>query len=57
MMISYLYQLEFDTPIHFGTVEAGGGLESITYTYESERWFSSLCCELGENGDNDGICD
>ena len=57
MMISYLYQLEFDTPIHFGTVEAGGGLESITYTYESDRLFSSLCCELGENGDNDGIFD
>ena len=57
MMISYLYQLEFDTPIHFGTVEAGGGLESITYTYESDRLFSSLCCELGENGDNDGISD
>ena len=48
MMISYLYQLEFDTPIHFGTVEAGGGLESITYTYESDRLFSSLSCELGE---------
>ena len=57
MMISYLYQLEFDTPIHFGTVEAGGGLESITYTYESDRLFSSLCCELGENGDNDEISD
>ena len=57
MMISYLYQLEFDTPIHFGTVEAGGGLESITYTYESDRLFSSLCCELGENGDNDKISD
>ena len=57
MMMSYLYQLEFDTPIHFGTVEAGGGLESITYTYESDRLFSSLCCELGENGDNDKISD
>lgn len=57
MMVSYLYQLKFDTPVHFGTIEAGGGLESAVYTYESDRLFSSLCCELAENGDSNKILD
>lgn len=55
MMISYLYQLKFDTPVHFGMVEAGGGLESIAYTYGSDRLFSSLCCELAEGGEDKDI--
>lgn len=51
----FLYQLVFDTPIHFGSTEEGGKLEQSDMTYRSDTLFSALCCELAAMNDENGI--
>ena len=51
----FLYQLVFDTPVHFGSTEEGGKLEQSDMTYRSDTLFSALCCELAAMNDENGI--
>ena len=51
----FLYQLQFDTPIHFGNAEEGGKLEQSGMTYRADTLFSALCYELAAATDNIGI--
>lgn len=44
-----IYKLKFLTPVHFGAAELGGKLESISFSYGSDKLFGALCCELSEN--------
>ena len=48
-MITCVYKLKFDTPVHFGAAELGGKLEAINFTYSSDALFSALCCELANS--------
>ena len=50
MMHYYIYRLQFDTPVHFGSAEQGGKLEQIGDTLPSDTLFSALCCELAQHG-------
>ncbi len=50
MMKYYIYQLQFDSPVHFGQTELGGGLEQITLDYPSDTLFSAVCCEIARQG-------
>ena len=45
-MITLVYKLKFDTPVHFGAVELGGKLEAVNFCYSSDTLYSALCCEL-----------
>ena len=45
-MSYFLYQLQFDAPVHFGAAEQGGGLEQTGWEYPADTLFSALCCEL-----------
>ncbi len=54
-MAYYLYQLTFDTPVHFGDASFGGSLERSSWEYTSDRLFSSLCCEMASQGEMDLI--
>lgn len=51
-MSYFLYQLQFDTPVHFGTAEEGGKLEQAGLTCHADTLFSALCSELAEQGEN-----
>lgn len=53
----YLYQLAFDGPIHFGDSSQGGGLERTSWEYPADRLFSSLCCELAQQGYQDRLAE
>lgn len=44
-----IYKLKFLTPVHFGAAELGGKLESVSFSYGSDKLFGALCCELSEN--------
>ncbi|WP_346681194.1 type III-A CRISPR-associated RAMP protein Csm4 [Megasphaera stantonii] len=50
-MSYYIYQLKFDSPVHFGQAELGGNLEKIALDYPSDTLFSALCCELAQEGE------
>ena len=52
-MSYYIYQLKFDSPVHFGDTALGGGLEKIRLDYPSDTLFSALCCELAQAGEQD----
>lgn len=56
-MSYYLYQLTFDSLVHFGQAELGGHLEQITLDYPSDTLFSALCCELARQGGNEVVED
>ena len=47
----YLYQLKFDSPVHFGCAELGGKLEQMGMEYPADTLFSALCCELAQQGE------
>lgn len=51
-MFSYIYKLEFETPVHFGAAELGGKLETISFSYSSDTLFSALCYELASEQAN-----
>lgn len=53
----YLYQMAFDGPIHFGDSSQGGGLERTSWEYPADRLFSSLCCELAQQGYQDRLAE
>lgn len=48
-MIGKIYKLKFLTPVHLGAAELGGKLESVSFSYGSDKLFGALCCELSEN--------
>lgn len=50
-MIGKIYKLKFLTPVHLGAAELGGKLESVSFSYGSDKLFGALCCELSENED------
>ena len=50
-----LYVLKFDTPVHFGCAEDGGKLEQSTLTYRADSLFSAICCELANQGHDQGL--
>lgn len=50
-MSYYIFQLEFDSPVHFGASDHGGGLEQITLKYTSDTLFSAICVELAMQGE------
>lgn len=56
-MSYFLYQLQFDTPVHFGTAETGGKLEQANLAYHADTLFSALCCELAEQGAEEDLQD
>ena len=49
----YLYQLEFDAPVHFGYSNNGGGLEQISKSFTSDSLFSAICSELAQQDELD----
>lgn len=51
----YIYQLAFDSPVHFGDSAQGGGLERSSWEYTSDRLFSALCCELAQQGEQERL--
>lgn len=42
----HLYALQFDSPIHFGSVEQGAGIEHTDFSFSSDAFFSALVAEL-----------
>lgn len=56
-MSYFMYQLQFDTPIHFGTAEQGGKLEQIGFTLSSDTLFGAICCELSEQAESSVLKD
>lgn len=54
-MSYYLYQLSFDTPVHFGAAELGGTLEQIGVNFPADTLFSALCSEMATSGAEDAI--
>lgn len=49
-MSYYIYQLAFDSPVHFGSAELGGKLEKTTLSYPADTLFSAMCHELASQG-------
>lgn len=43
----YVYPLSFQTPVHFGTADNGGNLESVDMVLSSDTIFSAICHEAG----------
>jgi len=53
-MQNYLYKLEFETPVHFGSDIAGIGLENNSLNCHADTFFSALCHEvLALNGESE----
>lgn len=53
----YIYQLAFDSPVHFGDAAQGGGLERSGWEYTADRLFSGLCCELAQQGEQERLAE
>lgn len=43
----FVYPLSFETPVHFGTADNGGNLESVDMVLSSDTMFSAICHEAG----------
>lgn len=56
LMLYYIYQLQFTTPVHLGRAELGGKLEQIDFTVTADTMFNAICCELSASG-IDGLID
>lgn len=50
-MSIYIYPMQFETAVHFGTAEMGGRLEQVAGTLPSDTLFSAMCCELAQHGE------
>lgn len=49
----FYYQLNFQSPVHFGQSEAGGKLEKVGFEFGADSLFSAICAELAQEGELD----
>lgn len=54
-MSAYIYRLSFLTPVHFGAVELGGGLEETALGLSSDTLVSAMLSELGGAGCGESV--
>lgn len=50
-----LYKLKFVTPVHFGDVGSGGGLEKVAVGCGADTFFSALCNEIASLEGSTGV--
>lgn len=50
-MTYYVFKLRFQTPVHFGNAQNGGGLEEVVPTCRADTFFSALCNEAAQAGE------
>ena len=49
----FYYQLNFQSPVHFGQSETGGKLEKAGFEFSADSLFSAICAELAQQGELD----
>lgn len=49
-MSYYMYELDFQGPVHFGSASNGGDLERVSMAFSSDQLFSALCNEASHDG-------
>ena len=49
----FYYQLNFQSPVHFGQSETGGKLEKAGFEFSADSLFSAICTELAQQGELD----